>query len=198
MATWKLVHEGALPQGEQMIRSPGPHVSDAIRKMAIARGDFEDRGVGEFSKPHIHNKIQIGNAFEDWLIGRLQADEPGRYVRGRETTKDGIHGTDDLIDLADECEDEIKATWMSAKRGIDDPKLRKWIEQVQSYCHMRGFRKARLRTIHMNGYYSFMSPRATQRQKDNDGPLYRVWEGEFTESELVEHWQRVKYELEVR
>jgi len=190
---WKLISEGGIPDLVPMERTVGPHVSEAIRKMSIRRGDYKDEGEAGFLKPIVRNRMELGNAFEHGLVERFA--ESGQYEKGREIELDGIYGTPDLISQVDEIVPDIKVTWMGAKRDIHDPKLLKYKEQVMAYAHMLGYRRARLKIVYVNGFYRYMSRYATKEEKDNDGPLYRVYEGEFSKNELAINWAQIRYEL---
>ena len=188
-------HDGGVPDLLPMKRSPGKHISTGVRARAVQRHDFPEGSVADFLKPVVRNRMLLGQCMEHALMNMLCQANPERFMPGHESSLElggqPLFGTDDLLDLVDECVDEIKLTWMSARRDIFDSKLLKYKEQLASYVHHRGWRRGRLHMIYVNGYYKMMSRKATPEEIAKDGPVYRIYTKQYTERELIENWTMV-------
>jgi len=108
-------------------RSPGPHASVIIGDLCTRLGLYDKRDADAFPV----TRAQLGCALEDTLAARFVQDDPARYQRGSELTRDGIHVTPDFWDVGDPRTQpesplydprvypivtrECKLTWMSAK-----------------------------------------------------------------------------------
>lgn len=156
-------------------RSDGVHVTHVINRLCVALGHYE-----ESDGPLPMTRLQLGQALEHAIAHRYALDQPDRYVQPGELQKDNMFGTPDLLDVRDDAIEEIKLTWMSTRRGIDDEKLWKYLVQVKAYCWMWETQLGRLHVCYMNGDYKFGTPGGM--------PTYRKWHLEFTKSELAENW----------
>jgi len=108
-------------------RSPGPHASVIIGDLCVRLGLYDKRDADAFPV----TRTQLGCALEDTLAARFAQDNPARYRRATELTRDGIHVTPDFWDVGDPRTQpesavydprvypiitrECKLTWMSAK-----------------------------------------------------------------------------------
>jgi hypothetical protein len=179
-------------------RSPIVHVSTVIAGMCERLGYFDPNRSLSVAW------AQLGCALEWATIQRFTVDRPGRYVQPGEFILDGVAGTPDLEDLdptdptgvpremrrylrdmefleaLDEsggrAVEEIKLSWMGARRDFDDEKFWRYRVQLMAYCKGRRTRVGRLRVIHVNGF------------NDGDGPVPRLYQRVFTHRELDENW----------
>lgn len=177
-----------------MVRTPGRHVSHAIRKLCIQLGHLEDTPF-----PEDRSTMELGSSFEDLLIGamcdRMAANEPDRLVRIGEIELDGVFGTPDLIDLVEASVWEIKLTRLSCKWDPDDKRFWKYWKQLMSYVHMLGFTKGYLAICHINGMWGDeMCPHCGKPAPGNNAHFH-VWApdgGEFLPGELESNWKMIK------
>lgn len=149
-------------------------------------------GKGNGERPS-NLRILIGMLFESLLTAAFKSqisqdlNGDARFMRlgevkrkvkwkGRQLT---VVGTPDALDTEDWMIEEWKATWMSCRQPITDPKFWHYWVQVMAYCYMVGTTRARLRVLFVNGDYS---------HGDESGPRLLGWEVEFTEQELKENW----------
>jgi hypothetical protein len=87
---------------------------------------------------------------------------------------DGIIGSPDVYDQEERRVGEIKATWTSAKRPIEEKRAYFW--QVMAYCYMLDTRLAWLDVFYVNGNYSPPVPQA------------RHYDLEFAWAEIKDNW----------
>jgi hypothetical protein len=175
-----------IPDLLPMVRSgaANSHVSAIIRSLCVQLGHFEDDSATESTpkeKARRQTMWELGSSFEDALVSALVEryikNDPNRYARVGELAYDGLLGTPDLVDLTDFAVIEVKLTWMSSRHDAHSEKFWKYWVQLKAYCMMLGTRLGRLHVCHINGNY-----------RDDRGPVYNVWEDEFTERELTENW----------
>ena len=177
-----LIREGLTHLAPSEPRSKGIHISDLINTMAVRLGHYEESEVDDNTRA----RWQMGHAFERAVVRSLAEfyDEaaPTRYQSLGELELDGIYGTPDMYDAGDDAIEEIKLTWMTARRGADDPKFWRYWVQLKSYCRMANTPLARLHVCYVNGDYGTTT----------SAPIYRVWERRFTTRELVENWATMR------
>lgn len=172
-----------LPLRLPMRRTPGVHVSVIIKALCVYLGHFS-ADWGEQPESELHTRWEAGNIWETGLIARKCEDDPDRFTRPGELvglSTDGhtlIYGTPDLVDVIDECVEEIKLTWSSSNNDPDDSQLfwRYW-RQGMAYAYMLGYRRVRLDVGFAAGNYTYPLK-----------PDSRLWEREFTQSELESNW----------
>ncbi len=101
-------------------------------------------------------------------------------VRIGEVELDGIVGSPDGIQTdGDELIiEEYKCTAVRSDKSPVD--MWRWMMQVKGYCKMVGATRCVFRILHME----FV-------------PMYKVWELEFTQSELDENWEAVLNQAKV-
>jgi hypothetical protein len=174
--TYRLVSEGMPDLLPMTGRSPGIHVSDVIHDLCVSLGHYEP---GDFDGPAM-TRMQLGCALEHAIVHRFALDSPDRYVQPGELELDGLYGTPDLLDLEDGADTEIKLTWMSSRHDPDSEKLWRYWVQIKAYCRMLELTLGRLHVCHVMGDYK------------GSGPVYRVWEREFTHQELLENWAMLR------
>lgn len=196
----------AVPRGGAP-RSPGVHVSNLIRGLAVQSGilKIKDRlddlqlvevnqGVWwEGLDPASRLRISIGLAWEQWYLGQLSdilVDHPG------EMHLDGIYLTHDAesLDLvASECPNgsnhryvravhEVKATYKSTNTVVDwtSPKNWLWKMQIMAYCKALNTTLGWAHILHLAGSYSYPIE-----------PVGSVWRLQFTQEEIDDAWDRV-------
>ena len=189
---------GSLP------RSPGLHVSEIIRDVALTMGylsrdDEEelDWTLNRYRLAHGENMVKVypaalyrvalGLSWEEWL-GRQR---PDIHFHGLgELWRDGIVGTPDGLSFTDSGAGiihEIKLTWKSSRSDREAPSERihkefMWCCQTKSYLQLArvaggDFTTAQLHVYWVNGNYR------------GSGPEYRTYQLTFTTQELDANWR---------
>lgn len=167
-----------------MSRSGDPthHVSWIIRELCIKLGHFTTSSM----TPEQQTRMELGSVFEDAVVHALAAryaESDEHYTRPGEYKLDGLIGTPDLLnDYQRNSENmwtviEIKLTWMSARHDPESEKFWRYWVQLMAYCKLVGTHHGQLHVCHINGDY-----------RENRLPIYRVYEVEFTDTELNENW----------
>ena len=160
------------------VRSPGLHMSDIYndlyRELNPARYDKRDKDGNPL--PFDSTRAEFGTAFEevleDAMSGRLLGARPGE-----ERTPEGIiYSPDHYLFNGQFRLGEFKATWMSSRYGLHDPRFDKWFTQMKSYCHNIETPYARLYSFFVNGDYTTHQPQL------------RAWDIEFSGRELRDNW----------
>lgn len=176
MDTFTLIEQGLPDLLPPMVRGEGVHVSQVIHSLCIKLGHYDE------STELPLTRLQLGLAFEHWIVTNLQQSQPNRYVRIGELTLDGIYGNLDLFDVQEQCVDEIKCTGIAASNDPTSLKFWKYIVQLKAYCKMLGVMKGRLRVCHVGNWNS------------GDDVPYRVWQCEFSRQSLDENWGVIRNE----
>ncbi len=177
MSSPRLISEGIPNLLPMQNRSPGVHVSSIIHALCVELGHYPDRG-GEIT-PQVMTLMQLGQAFEDMLIRRMEKDDPKRYLRLGEIECDGVYLTPDLMDVIDWAVHEIKLTWKSSRNlDIEGIKFKRYWWQLKAYCWAMETCIGRLHVGFIRGNYS--------EDKIVD---YKVWEWEWTKEELEANWK---------
>lgn len=174
---FRLVEEGLPLLLPPMVRGPGIHMSEAISSLCIRLGHYDE----QLELPV--TRVQLGQAFEHWIIDNLCRKHPDRYVKIGEVYLDGVPGNLDIFDTWLQCVVEIKLTWMSAKNDPTTTKMWKFVTQLKSYCKAMGVKLGKL----MVGFMC-------DRTGDGDVP-FKVWQGEFSQQSLDENWTIVRNEV---
>jgi CRISPR/Cas system-associated exonuclease Cas4 (RecB family) len=95
--------------------------------------------------------------------------------------KDGIIGHADMLG---ERYAEIKITWMSSNRPVED--MTQWIKQIKAYAYMAGVTEYDLVVLHIMGNWKFPVQ-----------PGMKVYTLKFTEEELKENWNSMLIKLKI-
>ena len=177
-----LIREGLAGLAPSSPRSKGVHVSDLIHTIATKLGHYEESDVDAGTRTRWDLALAFERAVIRSLVEHYELADPDRYAHLGELECDGIIGTPDLYDTKDDAIEEIKLTWMTARRGPDDVKFWHYWAQLQAYCWMARTRLSRLHVCYVNGDYG----RTTR------SPVYRVWERTFTEMELRINWATLR------
>lgn len=157
-------------------RSPGLHLSTIIQSLLL---HLDPKRYGQSSDTGLkHNYFQLGFTFEAFLEASFAARRVG-IVRPGEVHKDGIAMSPDGISLDDWVLEEFKCTWKTSRGAPDDARFWGWIVQMKAYCLALDMNRSRLRAFFINGDYKTYQPE------------YRVWDFEFTDTELQENWAMV-------
>lgn len=172
----KLVSRGIPDLLPMTDRSAGVHISEIIYDLCIQLGVFEESDEG----PDM-TRMQLGQALEHAIIQRYREQDKKRYIQPGEQECDDLFGTPDLMDIIEWAIHEIKLTWMSSNRGLDDKKLWKYLVQLKAYCYMVKTLVGYLHVCFINGDYKYGTP--------GGQPTYIVWRFEFTKQELEENWK---------
>ena len=165
-------------------RTPGLHVSQIIKSICV---EIDPKRFTQENERLPWERFETGFTFERVLEVALQSRR-AEIFRPGEVEQDGIILSPDGIDpdgsvfsfatLNDPyILEEFKFTWMSVREAPQHSKFLHWFWQMKAYCHVLGTPRARLRALFVNGDYK------------GSGPLYRVWDIQFTEQELLDNWQ---------
>jgi hypothetical protein len=186
-------------------RSPGPHLSELVRSVALRTGllkEDEDREEVEaamagdstndgFSWRAVYRML-VGCAWEDFLAKR----NPQWVYHPGEVETDGVIGTIDLFDPVENAVHEVKATWVRIPGGIWAPEAIEgalgykvepspkdisdrwlWWAQLKGYLTLMQSTVGYLHVLYLNGDYR------------GSGPLPMVYQREFEERELECNWE---------
>ena len=165
------------------VRTPGLHVSQIIKSICI---DIDPKRFKQENERLPWERFETGFTFERVLEMALQSRRADIFRPG-EVEQDGIILSPDGIDpdgsifsFATPGDpfilEEYKFTWMSSREAPDATKFLHWFWQMKAYCHALQTTRARLRVMFINGNYT------------DNSPIYRVWDIQFTERELLENW----------
>lgn len=169
-------------------RSDGVHVSQIIGDIykTIYPDRFSDTG------PLPWEKFMAGWAWEE-VIGRAMADvrDPSILVstiqQFGELGEDGIIGTPDAWNGAEDCLEEYKCTWCSARNDIGSDKFSHWLMQGKAYLWMASLDTIIYRVFFVNGDYSYLK-KGNSRQSHPVGPETKAWKIIYTPEELQRNW----------
>jgi hypothetical protein len=168
-------------------RSPGLHVSDLYRRIAVDSGILKSVGDDEEMNPLV---LGVGMAWEEFCV-TLAACENVIWQPG-ERVCDGVILSPDGWDFQANRLEEFKATWTSSasKSGGEKTIEEMWLYRVQmmAYCYAMGTVLARLHVLFINGNYRY--------EGVGPQPVYRVYEMEFTKRELKRNWEMLMREKE--
>lgn len=170
LTTTEISLESLILSPEQLSeRTPGTHVSAIIHRISESIG----RRKGDFSESDLDQFAAIGRLWEAQLA--LSLFPPPRYIRLGELECDGIIGSPDAYDTQDQAVIEMKVTWKSAKRPIEE--FREYWWQAQSYCHITQTCRAILPVLFVCGDYK------------PPVPVFRQYKALFTPQELRSNWE---------
>jgi hypothetical protein len=191
---WQKYLDIGVAKGSGGPRSKGLHMSDIYGAMLKdlhpeRYENFKDDeaglemfGEGGFAVEHI---------IERGLKGR-HAERPEEFQ-----TPEGIYFSPDLLIYEHDTNrvrlGEIKAAWMSSREVPRKstsssfmsfpPKFDKYLYQIKAYCYHLGTPYACLIVYFVNGKYD------CKNRAEELKPELHVWELEFSDIELREHWQ---------
>lgn len=168
------------------VRAEGVHASDIYSDLYQ---DLEPERYHRDGLPPptlLETGLIFETLLEEGLKRRLvESGEPGDIARPGEFTHTDvyqgtpitIHYNPDLFIFNGQFRlGEIKATWMSPKGGITDPKFDKWFTQIKFYCWCVKTRYARLYVFFVNGSWKPIKP------------TFLAWDMEFTHDELESNY----------
>jgi hypothetical protein len=177
-------------------RSPGLHVSEVIRDLAVRGGQLDKKYVDADLSPE---KIELGLAWEE----RVAKHHPEICFHPGEMQVDGISMSVDGISYIEPDEvsiftvdgvgalHEFKLTWKSSKKDISGEWM--WLTQIKSYLHGMSvtskpkvtMRSAFLHVYWVNGDYGWM------RGGTGSGSRYEIFGMRFTDLEIFENWSMI-------
>lgn len=165
-------------------RTPGIHVSDLIRRVAVRTFGLTDSAPDDaVESARRFMEFEKGLLWEDALslaFGSRLASRPG------ELELDGIMGTPDGVAVLAGIltVEEYKATTYSSSKTPAD--FWTWMAQCKAYCFMVGAPVAILRILHLRGDY-----------RAAPWPAYRVWRIEYSDLELLDNWDMLLAERDM-
>lgn len=203
-------------------RTPGRHVSEVIRELALSRGiwkqddqDELDFTLAKYHAGHGENivkmypaaiyRIAAGLAWEEWYGNQV----PDINFHGiGELNRDRIIGTPDGLKFEPQTGEgvvpEIKYTWKSSRSDREDPleRLMKeypWTCQICSYCRLCTVGPVKL---WHQGNVTLASDNLVRKGElhvfwsngnyKGSGPELRVYGIEFTPEEVLANWNVIK------
>lgn len=176
-------------------RTPGLHLSDVIRDLAVKSGVLDAKWLQADLSPMM---MMLGLAWEEW-VSKQHSEvvfHPGEVIRdGILMSPDGVTllGGELSIVRSDSRHgktrvNEFKYTRKSS-RGFDEA-LRKgskkvwmWLVQIMSYALALDALEAFLHVLFANGDYN--------REDGEGNPEYRIYRLLFSRIELVRNWEMV-------
>jgi hypothetical protein len=165
-------------------RSEGVHVSQIIGDLykTIYPDRFSDDG------PLPWEKFMAGWAWEE-VIGRAMADVQDTSIIQQfgELEEDNIFGTPDAWNQAQDCIEEYKCTWVSARHDIGSDKFSHWLMQGKAYLWMSSMDTIIYRVFFVNGDYSYLQ-KGNTRQSHPVGPQTKAWVITYEPEELKRNW----------
>jgi hypothetical protein len=169
-------------------RSPGIHVSDLLKSMAVRMGKLDDDSEEE--EDSLELRMMLGLAWEEWLAKQLTKQFPSILFHNGELVQDSIIGTPDAYEPMSNVIHEFKLTWKTSLRDVESQWM--WISQCKSYCYLsREMTKeldnadcleAWLHVMYVNGDYN------------GSGPQYRIYQLPFTRQEVDSLWSQMTKE----
>ncbi len=172
------------------VRTPGLHMS-AIYNALFK--ELEPKRFASMGGPDV-TKMSVGTSFEEVLAialaDRILGERPGEFAADQtgRTVKIGTPGSiifsPDQFFYPDDRDmegGEFKATWMSIRNGITDPKFDKWFVQMKAYGKPLSIRVWRLFVLFINGDYSYKG--------QDGGATLKAYRVEFTQRELDDNWR---------
>ena len=166
--------------------SPGLHVSQIVRDIALMLGKLEPREEG-----FLQDRYELGYIWEGVLQRAFADHQRDLLHHPGEFELDGIVGSPDAIEVDTGngyiTVEEYKATWYSMKtKKIENMWL--WLTQIKAYCKMVDTRLAILRVLWINGDYTWKS----------QVPQYRAYHLVFTQDEIGTNWDMLVKHAKLR
>ena len=159
----------------ERVRSEGLHVSTIITDLDKTLNAQNYRN--EFDEDQLNVYGTLGfvweRVFSEIYSAAFCEGRKNTIISPGEIEHDGIFGTCDGIDIDEQCIIELKCTWRSSNRPIEQD-FSKWFWQMKFYCLAWGLEKARLGVFWVNGNY----------QGTRNVPSCSMWGMEFTQQEL--------------
>ncbi len=180
--------------GERSSHSGLPHVTGIIDLiLADMGGKGQYKGEG-WPQDALSMAAEMGFSWEECIERGFALRFEDAIERVGEITRDGITGSPDGYHEKTQTLHEYKCKWQSCDNFKVEEQT-KWIMQVKSYCKMLGCLRVRFWVFFIVGNWKMGRPGGKY-------PHPRVYDMEFTQGEVDEHWgmmkrYRVKY-LETR
>jgi hypothetical protein len=177
-------------------RTPGVHISDVIREIALRTGEL-DKKYGEDDSLDVL-RMSLGLAWEQYIAKQ----HPGISFHPGEQTLEGLPMTPDGLSFFEgnpHCGviipptiripahtpilHEFKCTYKSStKKELVEDWM--WMSQGKCYCAGYDVRYVWWHVLYVNGNYKFGQP--------GSGPQYKIMCVEFNNQEIWENWQMIK------
>lgn len=172
-------------------RTPGVHVSDVIRSIAVKIGKLKEYEAEELADIEVRFpadaqstlRIALGLAWENWIASALPWIEfhfGEVQLEGIFMTPDGISDVIGIDRNTHSYLHEFKLTWKSSKRDIRDEWY--WLSQVMAYLKKMKLRAAVVHIYYVNGNYR------------GSGPQRRSYHLVFTQAEIDANWTMIMHE----
>jgi len=164
-----------------------PHVSTIIHQICLDRGYYVEEEDTEVAAQARLTRMQLGSTLEWAVKDRYRHHYGNRFQDIGETIHGGLALTPDFVDTETKlihhpiAVDDVKFTYMSSNADPAGEKFEKYWMQVGAYCEALDTNIGRIRVCHPNGNY-----------RDFRGPVFRVWEREFSRRERAENWALIK------
>lgn len=172
------------------IRTTGVlHLSDIYKSLMVR---LQPKRFGKPMDADSMKRMEIGIAFENVLEKGL-ADKYATVRPGEIVSPEGVYMSPDGVNPSLDAGEEYKCTWMSCRPikggkspytdeyGMPTPKYIHWFFQMKGYAKWLDTQRFLLRTLHVNGDYSFINGKPC-------GPLFLSHLIEFSEEEIDENW----------
>ena len=166
-------------------RSTGLHVSDLYSSLYKS---LDPKRYDHATPPNPYH-LALGLAWEQYLEKKLL--QAGVHATRPPECSVSIKGTllyyspDLFIENGVYRLGEIKLTSMSVSEDLSEPKFDKWLTQAKLYCHLLDVPRMRFYVLFTAGDY-----------KGNRGPMFRVYDLEFSPQELEENWLMILHHAE--
>jgi hypothetical protein len=194
MRVWEVPFKIQLDRGTG--RSPGLHVSEVIRDLAL-RGGILDRKWATDNIEDAPERVALGLAWEEWIHkqhpeicfhpGEIIVDDVAMSIDGASFNEDeaSIFTSD-----SDGAVHEFKLTWKSSRYPVTDDWM--WMAQLKSYIHgMRVSSVAKINVGFMHVFY-VMGNYGKDRTDPESNPRYKIFGIEFTDLQIHENWSMIK------
>ena len=122
-----------------------------------------------------------------WGLGwSTQHELTGSYEPDTEFELDGIVVTPDIIMEGLECPWELKATYQSSNRPIEENLH--WIRQIMAQCKVTGTTVARLSRLEIMGDWKWVFGKKEEKAESKH-PTLHAYKLEFTQDEIDRNWE---------
>lgn len=148
-------------------RPPGLHISTLIQDFLECSGLYEAPKQA-LAEKHKRGVWEVGNIIENVIADAF------RQVAGWEKPAprlfQGVWYSPDGWSLATRTIDEMKATRISGREGLENPKLLKYEIQIDLYSYVWEAKRQRLHVLFLNGNWQppFPDPRSFIRRPANE------------------------------
>lgn len=209
MQIWRVPYKLQIRMAGGGERSPGQHVSDVIRDLAL-RGKILNKKFAD-NDTMSAERVELGIAWEERLAkhhpeicfhpGEVSVDDIAMTIDGASflgADRSVFHPTGTDISKPPGCNikdwdhalHEFKLTWKSSRRDLTAEWM--WLTQQKSYLKGMSvasgtpWRTSFLHVFWVNGNYS------RQDEDPESGPTYAIWGMQFSDLEIRENWDMIR------